>query len=86
MKRKTIMLLKGIPFLFALLFCTLLHAQDRKITGTVLSQEDNTPLAGVTVTVKGKKTCYTNTIQRNLCHPGGERRCACFQFYGICKP
>jgi TonB-linked SusC/RagA family outer membrane protein len=55
MKRKTIMLLKGIPFLFALLFCTLLHAQDRKITGTVLSQEDNTPLAGVTVTVKGKK-------------------------------
>lgn len=55
MNRKKTMLWKGMICLLALLCSTALQAQDRKVSGTILSQEDNNPLAGVTVTVKGKK-------------------------------
>jgi len=40
-------LLTGLLFM-----CTMLFAQDRTVSGTVVSQEDNTPLQGVTVTNK----------------------------------
>lgn len=42
-----------LTFFFTL---TAAWSQTRQITGRVLSQEDNTPLAGVTVTVKGTTT------------------------------
>ncbi len=38
------------------LMTVLLHAQNRKITGRVSSKEDNEPLVGVSVTVKGTST------------------------------
>lgn len=38
----------------ALLFCNALYAQNRKITGRVVSGKDQTALPGVTVVIKGK--------------------------------
>jgi TonB-linked SusC/RagA family outer membrane protein len=44
---------------------TAVKAQDRTITGTILSDEDKEPLAGVTIRLKGsKKTVLTNTQGR----------------------
>lgn len=48
------------PKFFALFLCLLAHArlqaQDRVVTGRVTSQEDNSPLPGANVVVKGKTT------------------------------
>lgn len=41
------------PLLITLLFCLSSYGQDRIITGMVSSSEDNTPLEGVTVSLKG---------------------------------
>lgn len=40
-------------FLSCLLFCLASFAQDRTITGNVSAFDDNTALAGVSVTIKG---------------------------------
>src|SRR5215831_1271274 len=48
-----------IPFL---LLGTLLFAQNRTITGKVVSAKDNVALGGVSITVKGKTT-GTSTAQ-----------------------
>ena len=51
-------ILQLVLLLCGLIFYDLpLYAQQRTITGTVVSAVDNTPLAGVTISVKG-----TNTI------------------------
>ncbi len=42
-----------VPFLF---FVTLVSAQTRTISGKVISSQDQTPIAGVTVAVKGTQT------------------------------
>lgn len=55
MKRTTTALGSYFAVLIALLLCTTLNAQNRKLTGQVLSEEDNSPLQGVTITVRGKK-------------------------------
>src|SRR6185503_4117553 len=52
--RKILRLLVAIS-LMILVLPPALHAQQRTITGTVLSDENKTPLAGVTVRVKGTR-------------------------------
>src|SRR2546423_5398879 len=48
---------KRVGLLLACLFLVaLVWAQTKRITGTVISEEDNKPLAGVSVLVKGKST------------------------------
>lgn len=46
---------KTILFLIALLFNFQLYAQDKTITGKVVSNEDNSPLAGATIQIKGSQ-------------------------------
>lgn len=48
--------LKSFLSVLAMLLFTISYAQTKKISGTVLSDEDSKPLAGVTVSVKGKAT------------------------------
>ena len=60
MKRKLIMV-KGVLSIVAFFLLTSLFAQTRKISGTVLSEEDNSPLQGVTISLKGKKN-LTQTL------------------------
>ena len=50
LSRKTLL---SIPFLLLGIF---LFAQDRTITGKVVSTKDNAGIAGVTITVKGRTT------------------------------
>ena len=49
-------LIKCVLAVMAVFMITSLSAQSRKITGRVLSEADNSPLQGVTIAVKGKKT------------------------------
>ncbi len=49
-------LIKCLLAVMAVFMITSLSAQSRKITGRVLSDADNSPLQGVTIAVKGKKT------------------------------
>ena len=49
-------LMKCLLVFTAAFIVTSLSAQSRKITGRVLSETDNSPMQGVTVAVKGKKT------------------------------
>src|SRR5215211_3164220 len=50
----------------ALLFCMALFAQDRTITGKVSSSDDNKPISGVTVSVKGTKKSTTTDNNGNF--------------------
>lgn len=52
--RKILRLLFGLSLVIFLLPQTLL-AQERTVTGTILSEDNNTPLSGVTVRVKGTR-------------------------------
>jgi TonB-linked SusC/RagA family outer membrane protein len=45
--------LRTLLTLIAILAVNMLYAQNRKITGTVVSADDHTPLPGVAVTIKG---------------------------------
>ncbi len=54
--------LKCLFIFFLLFFSTYLFAQDRTITGKVMSAKDNAGLMGVTVSVKGR-TAATSTTQ-----------------------
>ena len=52
-----------LPFLLGTFFCLSSFAQDRTITGNVSTAEDNTPLSGVTVNVKGtERSVITNAL------------------------
>lgn len=53
--KSTLFLMKCILAFAAVFIVTSLSAQSRKITGTVLSETDGSPMQGVVVTVKGKK-------------------------------
>lgn len=48
--------LKGLPLLFLLLLTSAGVAQQRTVTGRVVSNTDNQPLPGISVTVKGTST------------------------------
>src|SRR6185295_19838195 len=52
--RKILRLLVALS-LIILVLPPALHAQQRTVNGTVLSDDDKTPLAGVTVRVKGTR-------------------------------
>ena len=52
--RKTLRLLFGLALVMLLLPATLM-AQERTVSGTILSEDNKTPLSGVTVRVKGTK-------------------------------
>lgn len=53
--------MKGWMLVTAFFLFSALSAQTRKISGKIVSEEDNSPLQGVTVSVKGKKT-ITQTL------------------------
>ncbi len=61
MKRSITAMRGCLSVLAALFLFTTAQAQSRKLTGQVLSEEDNSPLQGVTIAVKTKKT-VTQTL------------------------
>lgn len=63
-----IRIFKKMGLLLLLVCCSLaqLFAQTKQVTGTVTSSENNQPLAGVTVSVKGTRTATTTDEQGNF--------------------
>lgn len=55
-----------LPFLLGIFFCLSSFAQNRTITGNVSTTEDNTPLPGVTVSVKGTQTSTITDADGNF--------------------
>lgn len=53
-------------FLFFILLNSLAFSQDQKITGRVLASTNGTPLSGVTVKIKDKKTATTTNADGNF--------------------
>src|SRR5688500_2590824 len=53
-------IIQSIVLLCMLLFINTVNAQDRSVSGTIVDQEDNQPLPGVSVLVKGTSTGTTN--------------------------
>ncbi|MDF9796893.1 TonB-linked SusC/RagA family outer membrane protein [Catalinimonas alkaloidigena] len=67
-----------------LLMTNLLFAQDRKITGTVTSVEDKTPLPGVNVVVKGTSVGTITDIEGNFTlNVSPEAQTLVFSFIGL---
>lgn len=52
-------IIQSIMLLCMLLFINSVNAQERSVSGTIVDQEDNQPLAGVSVLVKGSSTGTT---------------------------
>jgi TonB-dependent starch-binding outer membrane protein SusC len=51
---------------FMLMLSCMLYGQERTITGTVISGEDNSPLPGATVTIKGTNQGTTTSVDGNF--------------------
>jgi hypothetical protein len=66
--------LKMLLCVFLLLCGTIVFAQDRTITGKVVSTRDNTGLVGATVTVKGRTsgTSTANDGTFSILAPSGQ--------------
>lgn len=58
-------LVKGLPLLFLLLLALAGFAQQRTITGRVVSSTDNQPLPGISVTLKGTSTATSTDANGN---------------------
>lgn len=86
-RRGGIYQLKCYGLLIATLLTTnLLFAQDRKITGTVSSVEDETPLPGVNVVVKGTSVGTITDIDGNFTlNVSPEAETLVFSFIGLAK-
>ena len=74
-----------VSFLLICLLCTSVWAQDRRLTGKVVSAEDNSPIPGVSVVVKGSSRGTTSDANGafTLSVPDNSATAIVFSFVGV---